>query len=127
MCAFQRNFYHPVLVCLMAWLLPGWGHLWLGRFRTGLILLIALLSMFAIGIGLEGSLFPFNTEEPFVFLGALANLGIGALYFFVRFFNLDEGRVVAVAYEHGNTFLIVAGLLNFLVILDAYDIALGRK
>jgi hypothetical protein len=32
-----------------------------------------------------------------------------------------------VTWEYGNTFLIVSGLLNFLVILDAYDIAMGRK
>jgi len=32
-----------------------------------------------------------------------------------------------VTYEYGNTFLIVAGLLNFLVMLDAYDIGAGRK
>lgn len=118
---------HPVLICLMAWFLPGWGHLWLGRFRTGLILLIALPSMFAIGIGLEGSLFLFDTEQPLVLLGALANLGIGALYFFSQILGLGEGRVVAVTYEYGNAFLIVAGLLNYLVVLDAYDIALGRK
>jgi len=34
---------------------------------------------------------------------------------------------VAVTYEYGNAFLIVAGLLNMLVVVDAWDIALGRK
>ena len=33
----------------------------------------------------------------------------------------------AVTYEYGNCFLIVAGLLNTLVVLDAFDIAVGRK
>ncbi len=34
---------------------------------------------------------------------------------------------MAVTYEYGNAFLIVAGLLNMLVVLDAWDIAVGRK
>ena len=51
----------PVLVCAAAWALPGAGHLLLGRRRTGLILLAALPLMFAIGLGLHGRLFPFDT------------------------------------------------------------------
>ena len=35
--------------------------------------------------------------------------------------------MTAATYEYGNTYLIVAGLLNFLVILDAFDIGKGRK
>ena len=38
-----------------------------------------------------------------------------------------DGTVTAVTYEYGNCFLIVAGLLNSLVVLDAFDIAMGRK
>ena len=38
-----------------------------------------------------------------------------------------NGTVTAVTYEYGNTFLMTAGLLNALVILDAFDIAMGRK
>jgi hypothetical protein len=41
--------------------------------------------------------------------------------------GLGKGVVTAATYEYGNTFVIVAGLLNMLVALDAYDIALGRK
>jgi len=37
------------------------------------------------------------------------------------------GRVVAITYEYGNAFVIVAGLLNMLVVLDAFDIGMGRK
>ena len=45
----------------------------------------------------------------------------------LRAFGLGKGVVTAASYDYGNTFLIVAGLLNMLVVLDAYDIALGRK
>ena len=117
----------PVLVCAAAWALPGAGHLLLGRRRTGLILLAALPLMFAIGLGLHGRLFPFDTGQPLVTLQALAELGVGVPYLCARLLGWAEGHVVAATYEHGNTFLVVAGLLNVLVTLDAYDIARGRK
>ena len=41
--------------------------------------------------------------------------------------GLGKGVVTAASYEYGNKFLIVSGLLNTLVVIDAYDVALGRK
>ena len=117
----------PVLVCAAAWAVPGAGHLLLGRRRTGLILLVALPLMFAVGLWLDGRLFPFEAGQPLVLLMALSDLGIGTPYLLAAALGLGEGRVVAPTYEHGNTFLIVAGLLNLMVILDAGDIARGRK
>lgn len=117
----------PVLVCAVAWAWPGAGHLLLGRRRTGLILLAALPLMFAVGLSLEGRLFPFDPGQPLVLLMALADLGIGMPYLAAAALGLGDGRVVAPTYEYGNTFLIVAGLLNLLVVLDAGDIARGRK
>ena len=55
------------------------------------------------------------------------DLGIGVPYFIATALGLGGGRVLAVTYEYGNAFLIVAGLLNVLVVIDAHDIALGRK
>ena len=115
------------LVCAAAWAVPGAGHLLLGRRRTGLILLAALPLMFAAGLWLDGRLFPFEAGQPLVLLMALADLGIGMPYVVAAALGLGDGRVVAPTYEHGNTFLIVAGLLNLLVMLDAGDIARGRK
>jgi hypothetical protein len=115
------------LVCVLAWLLPGAGHLWLGRTQKGLVFLVALPLMFLIGLLLHGRIFPFEVTQPLVALAAVANLGIGGMYFLVWALGYGAGLVVAPAYEYGNTFLIVAGLLNVLVVLDAYDIAVGRK
>ncbi len=115
-----------VLLCLAAWAIPGAGHLWLGR-RKGLVFLIALPLMFAIGLAIQGRLFPFDVSQPLVALAALANLGIGLAYLVAGALGYGAGEVRAVTYEYGNAFLIVAGLLNLLVIIDAYDIALGRK
>jgi hypothetical protein len=115
-----------VLLCLAAWAIPGVGHLWLGR-RKGLVFLIALPLMFAIGLAIQGRLFPFDVSQPLVALAAFADLGIGLVYVAAGALGYGAGEVRAVTYEYGNAFLIVAGLLNLLVIIDAYDIALGRK
>ena len=98
-----------------------------GRRSKGLIFLVALPLMFAIGLAIRGRLFPFELSDPLVGLAALADLGIGATYFIASALGYGGGDVRAVTYEYGNAFLIVAGLLNLLVVIDAYDVALGRK
>ena len=115
------------IICAIAWAVPGAGHLWLGRTQKGAIFLVALPLMFSIGLVLEGRIFPMDPTQPLVALAALADLGVGAPYFLARALGLGDGRVVAQTYEYGNSFLVVAGLLNMLVVIDAFDIALGRK
>ena len=106
--------------------MPGLGHLWLGR-RKGLIFLVVLPAMFALGLFLEGRIFPVELSQPLVALAALANMGIGLPYIIARAMGYGAGTVIAVTYEYGNTFLIVSGLLNTLVVIDAFDISMGRK
>jgi len=101
--------------------------LWLGRRSKGLIFLIALPLMFAIGVAIRGCLFPFELSDPLAALAAVADLGIGASYFIAAGLGYGGGDVRAVTYEYGNAFLVVAGLLNMLVVIDAYDVAMGRK
>ena len=116
-----------VRLCLASWAIPGAGHLWLGRRQKGVVFLIALPLMFAIGLAIHGRLFPFDFSEPLVALAAIADLGIGLIYMVASALGFGAGDVRAVTYEYGNAFLIVAGLLNLLVVIDAYDVALGRK
>jgi hypothetical protein len=116
-----------VLLCVAAWLVPGAGHLWMGRRLKGLVFLLALPAMFAIGLLLHGRIFPFELSEPLVGLAAVANLGAGAPWIIARMLDAGTGIVTATTYEYGNTFLIVTGLLNALVVLDAFDIGMGRK
>ncbi len=118
---------HPALILLAAWLIPGLGHLWQGRRQRGLVLLVTVPLMFGVGLWLGGRLFPFEFRQPLVALAAFADLGIGLPYLIATAMNLGAGAVTAPSYEYGNAFLIVAGLLNMLIVLDAYDIALGRK
>ena len=115
------------LICAVAWFIPGAGHLWLGRRQKGVVFLAALSLMFAFGLWLEGRLFPFEVTQPLVVLAAIADLGMGLPYVVAKALGVGAGRVVAITYEYGNTFVIVAGLLNMLVVLDVFDIAKGRK
>ena len=115
-----------VLICAAGLLVPGLAHLWLGR-RKGLIFVAVLPAMFALGLFLEGRIFPVDFSQPLVALAALANMGIGLPYIAARVMGYGAGNVIAVTYEYGNTFLIVAGLLNALVVIDAFDISMGRK
>ena len=115
------------LLCLAAWAVPGAGHLWLGRRQKGLVFLLAIPTMFVLGLLLNGRIFPFELSEPLVALAAVADVGVGLGWIIARMRDAGAGSVTSVTYEYGNIFLIVAGLLNFLVVLDAFDIGMGRK
>ena len=101
--------------------------MWLGRAQKGITLLVLLTVMFSFGLWIEGRLFPFEFADPLVGLAALADLGVGLPYVLAKASGAGVGRAVAVTYEYGNTFVIVAGLLNMLAVLDAYEISQGRK
>lgn len=123
----SRSSGYVYLICAAAWALPGAGHLWLGRRQKGLVFLVTLPLMFVCGLWLEGRLFPFELTQPLVALAAFADIGLGVPYFVAKATGAGGGRVIAQTFEYGNAFLIVAGLLNMLVVLDAFDVAQGRK
>ena len=114
-------------LCVLTILVPGVGHFLVGQTRKAAIFFVVLITMFAIGLAFGGRLLPFTTDEPLVFLGAAAQWVLLLPRVLAGLAGLGAGDVVAVTYEYGNTFLIVAGLLNALVTLDVYDIATGRK
>jgi hypothetical protein len=113
---------------VLAWLVPGLGHLYLGRRSKGLIFLGALGALFVLGVAMDSRLQLYlGFEDPLALLFSLAQMAIGAPYFAARALGFDPGKVTSVTYEYGNTFTAVAGLLNILVILDALDVARGYK
>lgn len=113
--------------CIAAWLVPGLGHILLQRRWRGLIFMLVVTIMFCLGLYMEGELFPLDRSRPLTLLAGLAEMGVGLPYFVARFLGMGAGNVEAVTYEYGYTFCIVAGLLNLLIVLDAYDVATGRK
>lgn len=124
------------LIGLAAWAVPGLGHFLQGRWVRGLLLGGAVWTMLLTGLGLGGHLFTIGGQETGLAalvpaLWMAGDIGTGLLYVFCWVMNigfLDSPEAAArVTYEYGNTFLVVAGLLNYLAMLDAFDIAAGRK
>lgn len=117
-----------VPACLLAWLLPGAGHFYLGRTRKGLVLLVAIGILFTMGVALGARLQMYiGLDDPLALLRSLAQVGNGIGYFVARWLGFEAGRVTAPTHEYGNTFTEVGGLLNVLLILDVHDVAVGRK
>jgi len=116
-----------LLYCALGFAVPGLGHIALGRRGTGAVFLVSIGLLFVFGIGMEGELFPFEAAAPLTLLAGIAEMGAGAFYVAARMLGLGTGNPEAPTYEYGYAFLIVAGLLNMLVVLDAWDIATGAK
>lgn len=117
----------PLAAAAAAVAFPGAGHLILGRVQKGVIFLVALPAMFGIGLLLSGRIFPFEWSQPLVALAAFASRGVGIAALAASAMGWGAGVVTDASFEYGNAFLIVSGLLNMLVALDAYDVAMGRK
>lgn len=118
------------LYALLALLLPGLGHLASGRVVRGVLTGATVLGMFILGISLGGHLYGlFDTGEGLLSkVFAFCNLGSGLLYFGSRSVGVGvEEQAYLATSEYGNVFLMVAGLLNYLLVLDAFDIQAGRK
>jgi hypothetical protein len=116
-----------LMLCAVAWLVPGGGHFMLGQNRKAVVFFVVLTFMYVLGLAAGGRLFPVQLSDPLVFLAALAEWALGLPRVVASVAHAGQGDVVAASYEYGNTFVIVAGLLNSLVMLDTYDVAVGRK
>jgi len=111
----------------MAWLLPASGHLLLGKRFRALGFAIVLLIAFGLGMRLEGNLYRPVAGQPLSYLATLGAMGVGAPYFVARYGAGYQGKPEAQGFEYGTIFLLSAGLMNLLLVLDVWDIARGRK
>ena len=127
------------LALVAAWLVPGAGHLVLGRSGRGLLFFVTIVGAFVLGLSLHGHLYwPTVAEPPSTFhfdlitvLWFFAEIGSGLCYVASYVMGLGTTPIPQAAasptFEYGNTFMFLAGLLNYLVIHDAFDIGAGRK
>ena len=84
--------------------------------------------VFGLGLAMQARLdVKFGLEDPLAVLINVCQMATGAFYLAARGAGLAAGDVHAPSFEYGNTFTAVAGLLNMLAVLDAYDVAVGRK
>lgn len=116
-----------IRLCVAAWLVPGLGHLLLGRKWRALILFVSIVAMFLLGLAMHGEFFSTGSASWLQTLGYLGELCVGVAMPAARFFGYSGGDPFFVSSDYGTAYLVTAGMLNVLAILDAYDIAMGRK
>ena len=113
------------LAVVLAWLVPGAGHVYLGRRARGIAFFAIVLVSLALGCALDGELYR-DFDQPLQMLATLACAGMGVPYFLL--FALGYGGDVdAAGYEYGKAFILTAGLMNILLILDVWDVVRGEK
>ena len=121
---------NPWLIGFISWLVPGLGHILQGRVIRGVLGGVTIALMFVLGIVIGGHIYGLRETQDGLLsiLFGLCDLGTGILYMFARLAGLavNERPEQATA-EYGSVFLMVAGLLNFILALDAFDIRAGRK
>ena len=117
----------PIGPLVAGWLIPGGGHFLLGRKGRGALLMGAVALLFVFGMLSQGRFFDFSRESIIDSVGFLGNLCAGLFYFGARLAGYAAPISGSPHSDYGSKFLLVAGLLNVLAILDAYDIAVGKK
>src|ERR1700722_16438356 len=102
----------PVMALLAGWLVPGAGHLLLGKWVRAALLAASIVGMFAIGIALNGKVYTPNTGDPLDMLGFAGDLGSGLLYGLARVLGWGQVAVQVAVADYGTKFIVVSGLLN---------------
>lgn len=116
-----------LFAAIAAWLVPGLGHLLLGRWGRALLFFVAVGGLVVSGYLLRGNVFPPHSGDPFGTLGFLADAGTGVFYYFSRFFESAGPDVSRAAGDYGTRFIAAAGVVNVLAVLDTIEIATGRR
>jgi hypothetical protein len=116
-----------IIAPIVGWLIPGAGHLIQKRYVRGILLMISVVAMFLIGLGMNGRVYGPNGGDILEMLGFVGDLGSGVLYFLAMIMGWGQAAAAHASADYGKTFVIVAGLLNFIAAADAHHIALGKK
>jgi hypothetical protein len=116
-----------IIAPLVGWLIPGAGHIIQKRWTRGVLLLVSIGTMFVLGLLMQGHIYKANGGDILDILGFIGDLGAGALYIAALVMNWGQGAIAFAIADYGTKFMIVAGLLNFIAVADAYHIAIGKK
>src|SRR5215472_16950026 len=116
-----------VLAPALGWLIPGAGHMIQKRWVRGALLFISIASLFLLGLAMQGRIYKANGGDILDILGFVGNVGAGAFYFIMLAQDWGQGAIAFATADYGTKFMIVAGLLNFIAVADAYHIAIGKK
>jgi hypothetical protein len=116
-----------LLVPAVAWLIPGAGHLMQKRWIRGFLLMGSIVAMFVMGLAMDGKIYNPNAGDLLDILGFIGDLGAGGLYIAGRLFDWGSTAITYAGADYGTKFIVVAGLLNVMSVVDAYHIAIGKK
>jgi hypothetical protein len=116
-----------VLAPAVGWLIPGAGHFIQRRWIRGLLLFISIATLFVLGLLMQGHIYKANGGDLLDILGFIGDLGAGGMYIATLAMNGGQGAIAFAIADYGTKFMIVAGLLNFIAVADAYHIAIGKK
>ena len=115
----------------LGWLIPGGGHFLLKRNGRGALLLVSVTGMFLCGLMMQGAMFQPQSGDLLTTLintgGFLGDLCSGILYLLSVWFGYNQADLAGHVHDYGTKFLVTAGLLNVLAMVDVYEIAAGRK
>ncbi len=111
----------------LGWLVPGLGHVVQRKYARGAVFFVSILAMTGLGLVMGGKVYPFQTENPLTILAFFADIGNGLFYGLSRLLAIGPGALERTTFEFGTAYIAGAGLLNYLVALDAHDIAMGKK
>lgn len=114
------------LPLIAGWLVPGAGHFLLHKWGRGALLAASILSMFVLGLAMQGKLYG-GAHDVLDLLGLAGDLGNGMLYFVSRVLGLGADQVLVTTADYGTRFIVVAGLLNVIAAVDAHNLRTGRK
>ena len=116
-----------VLAPVVGWIIPGAGHLIQKKWARGLLLMASVVTLFVLGIAMGGKIYHANTGDLLDMLGFVGDLGAGGLYAIGRGMDLGSSAIAYAVADYGTKFIVIAGLLNVMSVVDAYHIAIGRK
>jgi TM2 domain-containing membrane protein YozV len=115
----------------LGWLIPGGGHLLLKRTGRGLLLLVTITAMFLCGLMMRGAMFQPQSGDLLTTLintgGFVGDVCSGILYLLAVWLGYNQPDTAGAVHDYGTKFLVTAGLLNLLAMVDAFEIAAGRK
>jgi hypothetical protein len=114
-------------IMIAGWLVPGLGHFLQRKIGRATIFFVSICAMTAMGLAMGGKIYPFQTENPLTVLAFFADVGNFLIYLLARSFSFGQGALERATFEFGTAYIAGAGLLNYLIALDAFDIARGKK
>jgi hypothetical protein len=116
-----------VLAPAIGWFIPGAGHMIQKRWMRGGLLFLSIVSLFLLGLAMQGRIYKANGGDILDILGFVGDVGAGGLYILTLSNDWGQGAIAFATADYGTKFMIVAGLLNFIAVADAYHIAIGKK